>query len=73
LPASYYVQTTPYFFGNNGFGIDVTDEDDVTNNIAQDLDDFGETFHLNEDETTNSSSDPKEIVQAFNPYVKVQV
>ena len=40
-------------------------------NEFNDQDDFGEGFQGPDDGTTDSSIEVKDIVQAFNPYVKV--
>lgn len=64
VPISYYDQTTPY-------GLDQLEEYGGHNDFI-DPDDFGEGFNFDGDEPNDSSSDFQgEIVQAFNPYVKV--
>ena len=57
LPISYYDQTSPY----SDFRHDEEDEDD--------LDDFG-TRNLPDD---HDLIDVQDVVQAFNPYVKVNI
>ena len=68
LPVSYYDKTTPYMFENDN-------EDNEFDDDIKGFDDFGEEFEgvegmTNEDDS-NESGEFKDIVQAFNPYVKV--
>ena len=64
LPISYYDHTTPYPIGAHL-------DDEENENEFNDQDDFGEGFQGPDDGTTDSSIEVKDIVQAFNPYVKV--
>jgi len=70
LPINYYDMTTPYQFNGDDDG-----EDDFDNNDIKGFDDFGEDFENIEDFTNHrnfSESDEfKDVIQAFNPYVKV--
>lgn len=62
---SYYEQTTPYPLGNL--------EEDAYNDFV-DPDDFGEGFQFDGNDMAPGDSSSEfngEIVQAFNPYVKV--
>jgi len=64
LPISYYDHTTPYPIGAHL-------DDEENENEFNDQDDFGEGFQGPDDGTTDSSIEVKDIVQAFNPYVKI--
>ena len=69
LPVNYYDNTTPYMFEN--------DDDDNFDDDIKGFDDFGEGFEANiegitNEDDSNESGEFKDIVQAFNPYVKVK-
>ena len=62
VPVGYYQNTTPY-------GLDQLEETGYGDFIEPD--DFGEGIDFNEDGQNSTSDFNGEIVQAFNPYVKV--
>jgi hypothetical protein len=69
LPVNYYDMTTPYQFDGDA------DEVDEFDNDIRGFDDFGEELENIEDFTkqrnSSDSDEIKDVVQAFNPYVKV--
>lgn len=65
LPVSYYEKTTPYPFD------DFDDEDNDFDGEIKGFDDFGEGILGLETNDDTESNEFKDIVQAFNPYVKI--